>query len=85
MPPLFVLQLPTEPHPIVHRIVAVDMDADGGGRGGYLTKGDNNARDDEGLYAAAGLVRVGPEHIVGKVVGRVPGLGRLRHLFFGRP
>ena len=55
------LQLPTEPHPIVHRIVAVD---DGGV--GYLTKGDNNARDDEWVYAAAGLGRLRREHIVGR-------------------
>ena len=72
--------MPTEPHPIVHRIVAVDADG-----AGYLTKGDNNARDDESMYAAAGLGRLGREHIVGRVLWKIPGLGRLRHLFFGRP
>ena len=76
--------MPTEPHPIVHRIVAVD--ADDKVRGAvYLTKGDNNARDDEGLYAAAGLARLRREHVAGKVLWRIPGLGRLRHLFLGRP
>ena len=45
----------------MHRIVAVD---DGGV--GYLTKGDNNARDDEWVYAAAGLGRLRREHIVGR-------------------
>ena len=63
----------------MHRIVAVDAD------GGYLTKGDNNARDDESVYAAAGLVRLRRQHIVGRVLGKIPSLGRLRHLFFGRP
>ena len=73
----------TEPHPIVHRIVAVDADEDGNAV--YLTKGDNNARDDERLYAAAGVARLRREHVAGKVLWRIPGLGRLRHLLLGRP
>ena len=75
------MQIPTEPHPIVHRVILVYGD----GGGGYLTKGDNNVRDDESVYAAAGMRRLRREHIVGRVLWTIPKVGRLRHLFFGRP
>ena len=50
--------------PITHRIVSINED------GSYIVKGDaNENNDDENIY---------PENIIGKVVLRIPGAGKIQ-------
>ncbi|KAL4430984.1 hypothetical protein ABPG75_006240 [Micractinium tetrahymenae] len=64
--------------PIVHRIIKVHERAASASQLDILTKGDNNPRDDRtaGLYPK-GLLWLNTGHIMGKVVGFLPHIGRV--------
>lgn len=55
--------------PIVHRVLKVHEKEDG--EVDLLTKGDNNAVDDRGLYAA-GQSWINKEHVIGRAKGYLP-------------
>ena len=58
--------------PIVHRVIKVHEKPDG--RVGMLTKGDNNAVDDRGLYSAS-QKWINKEHVIGRAKGYLPYIG----------
>ena len=58
--------------PIVHRIIKVHEKEDG--TVDLLTKGDNNAVDDRGLYAAS-QSWINKEHVIGRAKGYLPYIG----------
>lgn len=60
--------------PIVHRAIKVHERAADPSEVFVLTKGDNNWADDIGLYAP-GQKWLERKHIMGRVVGYLPGLG----------
>ena len=60
--------------PIVHRILEVHEPVNNASQISYLTKGDNNAVDDRGLYNP-GQLWIHPQDITGRVVGHLPYLG----------
>ncbi|PSC70797.1 signal peptidase complex catalytic subunit SEC11A [Micractinium conductrix] len=63
--------------PIVHRIIKVHERAEGSPpRLDILTKGDNNWGDDRSLYPR-GQLWLNTGHIMGKVVGFLPHIGRV--------
>lgn len=68
--------------PIVHRVIKVherpDQHVD------FLTKGDNNWGDDRSLYPR-GQLWLNPEHVLGKVVGFLPIVGRITILMNDYP
>lgn len=71
--------------PIVHRVVKVHdggelMLGSGNGTGTnpfLLTKGDNNWGDDRALYQKGQRWLRGSEHVMGRVVGFLPHVGRV--------
>ncbi|KAJ8654700.1 signal peptidase I [Lichtheimia ornata] len=70
-----VFKLPGRDVPIVHRVIKLHDDAVTK-KQYLLTKGDNNARDDRGLYDPRQMW-IHREHVVGKVKGFVPYVGML--------
>lgn len=58
--------------PIVHRILKVHEKVSG--EVDVLTKGDNNAVDDRGLYAA-GQSWINKQHVIGRAKGYLPYIG----------
>ncbi|KAF8369191.1 hypothetical protein PRIPAC_87020 [Pristionchus pacificus] len=60
--------------PIAHRVIEVNEEEVGSTK--YLTKGDENVVDDRGLYEP-GQKWLERRHIVGKVKGVVPYLGKI--------
>ena len=58
--------------PIVHRVIKVHEKEDG--EVDLLTKGDNNAVDDRGLYAAS-QSWINKEHVIGRAKGYLPYIG----------
>jgi signal peptidase len=58
--------------PIVHRVIKVHEKPDG--RVDMLTKGDNNAVDDRGLYSAS-QKWINKEHVIGRAKGYLPYIG----------
>ena len=60
--------------PIVHRVIKVHEKEDG--EVDLLTKGDNNAVDDRGLYAA-GQSWINKEHVIGRAKGYLPYVSKL--------
>eukprot|EP00887_Chlorella_sp_A99_P007335 scaffold2.g7335.t1 len=62
--------------PIVHRIIKVHERAGNASRVDILTKGDNNWGDDRSLYPK-GQLWLNRGHIMGKVVGFLPYVGRV--------
>merc|ERR1711972_1096469 len=58
--------------PIVHRVIKVHEKE--GGEVDILTKGDNNAVDDRGLYAAS-QSWINKEHVIGRAKGYLPYIG----------
>ncbi|KAI7836026.1 hypothetical protein COHA_010110 [Chlorella ohadii] len=62
--------------PIVHRVIKVHQRADNASHTDILTKGDNNWGDDRSLYPK-GQLWLNPNHIMGKVVGFLPHIGRV--------
>ncbi|KAL8281148.1 hypothetical protein RQP46_006506 [Phenoliferia psychrophenolica] len=67
-----VYKIPGAPIPIVHRVIETH-DVPDSIEQFLLTKGDNNAGDDVGLYN--GVRHLQRTHIVGKVQGYVPYVG----------
>eukprot|EP00051_Salpingoeca_urceolata_P029721 m.7223 g.7223 ORF g.7223 m.7223 type:complete len:188 (+) comp2862_c0_seq2:217-780(+) len=59
--------------PIVHRVLKLHEDRKSG-KIKFLTKGDNNAVDDRGLYAQ-GQLWLAPSDVVGRARGFVPYIG----------
>ncbi|GAB4820273.1 hypothetical protein N2152v2_007319 [Parachlorella kessleri] len=71
--------------PIVHRVIKVHQRADGSGHLDILTKasqglvwaeGDNNWGDDRSLYPK-GQLWLNKDHLMGRVVGYLPHVGRV--------
>ena len=62
--------------PIVHRVIKVHEKESG--EVDLLTKGDNNAVDDRGLYAT-GQTWINKEHIIGRAKGYLPYIGMVGH------
>ena len=58
--------------PIVHRVIKVHEKNNG--EVDLLTKGDNNAVDDRGLYAAS-QSWINKEHVIGRAKGYLPYIG----------
>uniref|UniRef100_A0A7S3MMS2 Signal peptidase complex catalytic subunit SEC11 n=1 Tax=Favella ehrenbergii TaxID=182087 RepID=A0A7S3MMS2_9SPIT len=58
--------------PIVHRVIKVHEKENGDVD--LLTKGDNNAVDDRGLYAAS-QSWINKEHVIGRAKGYLPYIG----------
>lgn len=58
--------------PIVHRIIKVHEKEDG--QVDMLTKGDNNAVDDRGLYASS-QSWINKRHVIGRAKGYLPYIG----------
>ncbi|KAI9243482.1 MGC131207 protein-like protein [Phascolomyces articulosus] len=78
-----VFKLPGRDVPIVHRVIKLHDDATTG-KQMLLTKGDNNSRDDRGLYDYKQMW-IHREHVVGKVKGFVPYVGMLTILMNDYP
>ncbi|KAL1934052.1 hypothetical protein VTP01DRAFT_6234 [Rhizomucor pusillus] len=70
-----VFKLPGRDVPIVHRVIKLHDDAQTQ-KQYLLTKGDNNPKDDRGLYDR-NQMWIHREHVVGKVKGFVPYIGLL--------
>ncbi|KAG8911309.1 Signal peptidase complex catalytic subunit [Tulasnella sp. 418] len=68
-----VYKLPGVDIPIVHRVIETHSAANNPLNQRLLTKGDNNAEDDIGLYN--GLEWVERKHVIGKVRGFMPYIG----------
>lgn len=89
---IVVFQWPGREIPIVHRVIRVheprnkttDITGLDPNRFYLLTKGDNNRVDDRGLYPR-GHLWLRPEHIVGRVRGYMPGVGRVTILMNEMP
>lgn len=62
--------------PIVHRVIKVHERSAGNNKVDVLTKGDNNWGDDRSLYPK-GQLWLSRSHIMGKVVGFLPHVGRV--------
>jgi len=69
----------TSVHPIIHRAVRWVDESDGYAHAGYITKGDNNPRADQGLfYRGIGVIEpVKPEWVIGKAIFGIPLVGYL--------
>ena len=65
--------------PIVHRVIKVHEKESG--EVDMLTKGDNNAVDDRGLYAAS-QSWINKEHVIGRAKGYLPYVRASRRIFF---
>ncbi|KAI8141413.1 SEC11-like 1 [Fennellomyces sp. T-0311] len=78
-----VFKLPGRDVPIVHRVIKLHDDV-ATGKQYLLTKGDNNPRDDRGLYDYKQMW-INREHVVGKVKGFVPYVGMLTILMNDYP
>ncbi|KAI8883861.1 SEC11-like protein C, partial [Backusella circina FSU 941] len=70
-----VFKLPERPIPIVHRVIKLHEDT-ATKKEYILTKGDNNALDDRGLYDRRQMW-IHKEHVVGKVKGFLPYVGMI--------
>ncbi|KAJ3298723.1 Signal peptidase complex catalytic subunit S11C [Borealophlyctis nickersoniae] len=69
--------------PIVHRVLELHDEASTG-KQYLLTKGDNNAIDDRGLYNP-GQMWIHREHVVGRVKGFLPYIGMITILLNDYP
>ncbi|ORZ03358.1 signal peptidase I [Syncephalastrum racemosum] len=78
-----VFKLPGRDVPIVHRVIKLHDVAETG-KQYLLTKGDNNPRDDRGLYDHRQMW-IHKEHVLGKVRGFVPYVGMLTILMNDYP
>uniref|UniRef100_A0A5S6QTM4 Signal peptidase complex catalytic subunit SEC11 n=1 Tax=Trichuris muris TaxID=70415 RepID=A0A5S6QTM4_TRIMR len=68
--------------PIVHRVIKIHEKADGHSK--FLTKGDNNAVDDRGLYAP-GQHWLERKDVIGRARGCVPYIGMVTILMNDYP
>ncbi|CCW68507.1 unnamed protein product [Phytomonas sp. Hart1] len=78
---IVVYRLLSKDIPVVHRVIETHHRADDA-REFFLTKGDNNRWDDRFLYTP-GMAFVGPEQVIGRVMGKMAYAGYATLMFNG--